>query len=145
VAERNTRNRTGKSLGLALLYDGGAGICGGSERAARAIIDCTSCAAAAMLRLRSNCSVMLVPPCELVELIELRPAIVANCFSSGSATADASVSGLAPGRLACTWMVGKSTVGRSLTGSCRYAWRPNTMIPSMMRVVVIGRWMKMDA
>ena len=72
-----------------------------------------------MLRLRSNCSVMLVLPCELVELIESRPAIVANCFSSGSATADAIVSGLAPGRPACTWMVGKSTAGRSLTGSCR--------------------------
>ncbi len=55
-----------------------------------------------MLRLKSNCSVMFVLPCELVELIEFSPAIVANCFSSGSATADASVSGLAPGRLACT-------------------------------------------
>ena len=74
-----------------------------------------------MLRLRSNCSVMLVLPCELVELIESRPAMVENCFSSGSATDDAIVSGLAPGRLALTWMVGKSTVGRSLTGSSRYA------------------------
>ena len=43
---------------------------------------------------------MLVLPCELVELTESRPAIVANCFSSGSATAEAIVSGLAPGRLA---------------------------------------------
>ena len=73
-----------------------------------------------MFRLRSNCSVMLVLPCVLVELMALRPAIVANCFSSGSATDEATVSGLAPGRLAPTWMVGKSTVGRSLTGSCRY-------------------------
>ena len=72
-----------------------------------------------MLRLRLNCSVMLVLPCVLVELTESRPAMVANCFSSGSATADAMVSGLAPGRPACTWMVGKSTVGRSLTGSSR--------------------------
>ena len=69
---------------------------------------------------------MLVLPCELVELTESRPAIVANCFSSGSATAEAMVSGLAPGRLACTWMVGKSTVGRSLTGSSRYDITPNT-------------------
>ena len=95
-----------------------------------------------MFRLSSNCSVMFVLPCELVELIEVTPAIVANCFSSGSATADASVSGLAPGRLAFTWMVGKSTVGRSLTGSCWYAITPNTMMPSMMSVVVIGRLMK---
>jgi hypothetical protein len=98
------------------LYDGGAGICG-SCRAARAIIACTSCAAASMSRESANCSVMLVLPWLLVELTESRPAIVANCFSSGNATADAMVSGLAPGRPACTWMVGKSTVGRSLTGS----------------------------
>ena len=71
-----------------------------------------------MLRFRSNCSVMFVLPCVLVELSESSPAMVANCFSSGSATDDAIVSGLAPGRLAWTWMVGKSTVGRSLTGSC---------------------------
>jgi len=98
-----------------------------------------------MLRLRSNCSVMFVLPCELVELIEFKPAMVANCFSSGSATADASVSGLAPGRLAWTWIVGKSTVGRSLTGSCWYDWIPNTRIPSMIRVVVIGRRMNSAA
>ncbi len=39
------------------------------------------------------------------------PAIVENCRSSGVATADAMVSGLAPGRLAATWMTGKSTLG----------------------------------
>ncbi len=55
-----------------------------------------------MLRLRSNCSVMLVLPCELVELIDCSPAIVANCFSSGSATDEATVSGLAPGSDALT-------------------------------------------
>ena len=47
------------------------------------------------------------------------PAIVENCFSSGVATDEAIVSGLAPGRFALTWIVGKSTVGRSLTGSSR--------------------------
>ena len=46
---------------------------------------------------RSNCRVILVEPWILVELIELRPAIVENCFSSGVATEDAIVSGLAPG------------------------------------------------
>ena len=71
---------------------------GGSCRVVLAIIAWTSWAAASMLRLRSNCSVMLVLPCELVELIEVRPEMVENCFSSGSATADAIVSGLAPGR-----------------------------------------------
>ncbi len=50
---------------------------------------------------------MSVPPCVLVELMLVRPAIVANCFSSGSATDEAIVSGLAPGSAACTRMVGK--------------------------------------
>ena len=53
-----------------------------------------------------------------MDVIESMPAMVENCLSSGVATADAIVSGLAPGRLADTWIVGKSTFGRSLTGSC---------------------------
>ena len=85
---------------------------------------------------------MLALPCELVELIELRPEIVANCFSSGSATADAIVSGLAPGSPALTWIVGKSMLGRSLTGSSRYAMAPNTRMPSIRSVVVTGRLTK---
>ena len=51
------------------------------------------------------------------------------------------VSGLAPGRLALTWMVGKSTVGRSLTGSARYATRPKIRMPTMTSVVMTGRRM----
>ena len=47
------------------------------------------------------------------------PGMVENCRSSGVATADAMVSGLAPGRPADTEIVGKSTSGRSLTGSAR--------------------------
>jgi hypothetical protein len=85
-----------------LLNDGGDGMPLGSPRLAREIVDCTSCAAASMSRLRSNCRVMLVLPCELRELIEVMPGIVANCFSSGVATVAAIVSGLAPGRLALT-------------------------------------------
>ena len=49
---------------------------------------------------------MFVLPWPLRELIEVMPEIVENCFSSGVATDDAIVSGLAPGRLALTWMVG---------------------------------------
>ncbi len=82
-------------------------------------MDCTSCAAASRLRLRLNCSVICVEPCVLDDVIESTPAMVENCFSSGMATADAMVSGVAPGRLAETRMVGKSTLGRSLTGSSR--------------------------
>src|SRR2546422_3936845 len=65
-----------------------------------------------MLRSSVNWSVMLVLPRLDEEVIWSTPAIVENCFSSGVATADAMVSGLAPGRLAFTWIVGKSTFGR---------------------------------
>src|SRR5256714_14395598 len=65
----------------------------------------TSCAAASMLRSSVNWSVMLVLPRLDEEVIWSTPAIVENCFSSGVATADAMVSGLAPGRLAFTWIV----------------------------------------
>ena len=67
---------------------------------------CTSCAAASMLRLRANCSVIWVLPWPLVEVIASMPGMVENCFSSGVATEEAIVSGLAPGRLALTEMVG---------------------------------------
>jgi hypothetical protein len=86
--------------------------------------------------------VICVRPRELVELIESSPAMVEKFFSSGVATEDAMVSGLAPGRLALTVMVGKSTVGRSLTGSDLYPMMPNIKIPIMTRVVVTGLRMK---
>jgi hypothetical protein len=39
-------------------------------------------------------------------------------------------------------MVGKSTAGKSETGSSRYAITPNTITPSVRSVVVAGRRMK---
>ena len=77
----------------------------------------------------------------LVEFIDVSPEIVENCFSSGSATAEAIVSGLAPGSDALTEIVGKSMAGRSLTGRSRYDITPKTTMPSTMSVVVIGRLM----
>jgi hypothetical protein len=56
-------------------------------------------------------------PRPLVEVIWPTPAICANWRSSGVATAEAMVSGLAPGSAADTWMVGKSTCGSGATGS----------------------------
>jgi hypothetical protein len=91
----------------------------GNWRCTSAMAACTSCAAASMSRSRWNWIVMLVEPIALLEVMLSMPAMVENCFSSGVATAEAMVSGLAPGRLAETEMVGKSTLGRSLTGSCR--------------------------
>jgi len=95
-----------------------------------------------MLRSSANWRVTCVVPCELVELIESRPAIAENCRSRGVATEAAMVSGLAPGRLAVTWIVGKSTFGRSLTGSDRKPIAPNRRIPAMTSVVMTGRRMK---
>jgi len=48
--------------------------------------------------------------------MELKPAMALNWRSRGVATEEAMFSGLAPGRLADTLMVGKSTLGSSLTG-----------------------------
>jgi sugar/nucleoside kinase (ribokinase family) len=72
-----------------------------------------------MLRSSANWSVIWVTPWPLTEYMESTPAMVENCFSSGVATAEAIVSGLAPGNSALTWMVGKSTFGSELTGSSR--------------------------
>ena len=70
-----------------------------------------------MSRFRSNCSVTAVWPSALEEVISVMPAIRPNCRSRGVATADAIVSGLAPGRPALTLTVGYSTCGSGDTGS----------------------------
>ena len=61
-----------------------------------------SCAAASILRSSVNCTVIGVLPSELVEFIDWMPAMVENSRSSGVATVDAMVSGLAPGTAALT-------------------------------------------
>ena len=72
-----------------------------------------------MFRSKSNCSVIEVEPSALDEVISFTPAMWPNCRSSGAATDDAMISGLAPGSEAPTLMVGKSTCGRGATGNCR--------------------------
>src|ERR1700688_1517021 len=72
---------------------------------------CTSRAAASMFLPRSNCKVMEVVPRKLVDVISVSPAMRPNWRSSGVATEEAMVSGLAPGRAAFTPMVGNSTCG----------------------------------
>src|SRR5512142_184942 len=129
----------GWSAGFTFRNVGGVGMLGGSWRPAAEMADCTSCAAASRLRERSNWMVTWVAPRKELELMLETPAMVANCPSSGVATDEAMVSGLAPGRLALTWMVGKSTLGRSLTGRARYAVMPNSRIASMTSVVITGR------
>src|SRR6202453_2616755 len=95
-----------------------------------------------MLRLRSNCRVTLVLPRELDEVISVMPAIWPNCRSKGVATEDAMICALAPGRLAETEIVGKSTWGRGETGSTLKAIPPAIAIAAVSRVVATGRRMK---
>src|SRR3954452_19846157 len=54
------------------------------------------------------------------------------------ATEAAMVSALAPGRVAVTAMVGKSTLGSADTGSSRKANTPKAMIEAVMSVVITG-------
>ena len=72
-----------------------------------------------MSRLRSNWMVICVWPRLDVDVMLEMPAMVENCRSIGPATEAAIVSGLAPGRVAVTWMVGKSTRGSAATASSR--------------------------
>src|SRR5580698_561091 len=98
------RIRMGESAGFTLRYVGGEGKFFGSWPPAASMPVCTSCAAASMLRFRSNCNVIEVEPSALVEVICDSPEICANCVSNGVATEEAMVSGLAPGKLAETEM-----------------------------------------
>jgi hypothetical protein len=54
------------------------------------------------------------------------------------------VEGFAPGKLAETTRVGKSTFGKSLTARARYETTPNSAIASIKRLVAIGRRMKIS-
>jgi hypothetical protein len=72
-----------------------------------------------MFRSSANWMTIWLCPRLDVDVMLSIPAMVENCFSSGVATVAAIVAGLAPGRLAVTVIVGKSTFGRSLTGSSR--------------------------
>jgi hypothetical protein len=121
---------------------GGVGMPCGSSRDACVIAACTSTAAPSRLRFKSNSSVICVDPSELTEVIDSSPAIIENWFSSGVATDEPIVSGLAPGNCAVTSSVGKSTLGRSLTGSDRYATVPNSAIAAISKLVAMGRRIK---
>ncbi len=133
------------SAGLTFFSVGGEGSVEGSWRAAAAIADCTSWAAASMFRSSENWIVIDVLPDVDADVIESTPAIVENCFSSGVATAEAIVSGLAPGSVAETWIVGKSTFGSAFTGSSRYATMPKIRIPIITSAVITGRRTKRAA
>src|SRR6266436_3354451 len=92
-----------------------------------------------MLRLRSNWMVMTLVPCDELDDIDEMPAMVDSWRSMMPATEAAMVSALAPGRVAVTAMVGKSTLGSAETGSRRNPNTPNAMIDAVSKVVMTGR------
>ncbi len=106
----------GASAGLTWRMVGWAGRLLGSWALAALIAACTCWKSLVMLWLSWNWMVMLVVPSALTEVIWLMPGISENWRSSGVATLEAMVSGLAPGRAALTCTVGKSTLGRADTG-----------------------------
>src|SRR5712691_5775695 len=114
--EVKARIMMGASAGLTFRYEGLLGRFAGSWPRAALIAACTSRAAASMLRFRSNWIVMFVEPRPDVEVISVIPAMRPNWRSSGVATEEAIVSGLAPGRPEETLIVGNSTCGKGETG-----------------------------
>ena len=133
---------TGASFGLTFRMVGGAGRSVGSWPPAALIAACTSSAAPSRLRDSSNCSTTDVLPSELVEVISVTPGIRENWRSSGVATVEAIVSGLAPGSDAPTDSVGKSISGTAETGKYIYATIPIIRIAAASSEVATGRVMK---
>src|SRR5215213_7078072 len=99
----------GASAGFTLRYDGLLGRLAGNCAREALMAACTSRAAASISRERSNCRTIVVLPSPLEDVISVTPAMRPNCRSSGVASADAIVSGLAPGSAALTVMVGYAT------------------------------------
>src|SRR5215470_10733094 len=87
---------------------------------------------------------MLVVPRLLDEVISVTPAMRPNWRSSGVATDEAMISGLAPGKLAPTLIVGKSTCGSGATGRCSKATAPASAMAVVSNVVATGRRMNGD-
>ena len=95
-----------------------------------------------MSRSRLNCRVMRVVPVVLCEVISLTSAMIPRCRSSGVATLEAMVSGLAPGSVALTEITGKSTDGRGETGNAKNPPMPASATPAVSSTVATGRRMK---
>src|SRR3569832_4844 len=111
------RIRIAPSDGLNFRYDGLLRMVDGRSDRAALIAAITSRAAPSMSRDRSNCSWIWVWPTPEREVSSETPAKRPRRFSSGVATLVDMFSGLAPGRLARTWLAGRSNWGRGDTGS----------------------------
>ncbi len=106
VGDVSARIMTGASAGLRLRYVGLLRSVAGRSARAALMAACTSRAALSMLRLRSNCRLTRAEPLELLDVISLTPAMMPRRRSSGVATLEAMVSGLAPGSDADTEIAG---------------------------------------
>ena len=84
----------------------------------------------------------LVEPVPDDDVIWFTPAMRENCLSSGVATAEAIVSGSAPGNDAPTLITGNSTCGRDATGSIVYAMLPAMRMAMESKNVATGRLIK---
>src|SRR6267154_3858125 len=142
VSDTSEMNRTANSDGLTFRKLGGIVISIGSRRCAIVSAVGTSSAAASMLRLRSNWMVMTLVPCDEFDDIEEMPAMFDSWRSMMPATEAAMVSALAPGNVAVTAMVGKSTFGSAETGNRRKPNTPKAMIDAVISVVITGRRMQ---
>jgi hypothetical protein len=80
----------------------------------------------------------------LDDVISVIPEILPNCLSSGVATEDAIVAGLAPGKFAETCIVGNSTCGSGDTGRSVYAMIPANATATVSSVVATGAWINGD-
>ena len=109
---------TAQPDGFAFQYTGGCGRSFGRFGPAVLIAARTAVAAASMLRARSNCTVIWVPPVALNEPISAMPGIIPTCRSRGWAREVAIVSALAPGSPAQTPIVGRSPEGSAAIGMC---------------------------
>src|SRR6476620_1182058 len=116
VFDVNASTNTGAAAGLALRNRGKLGKAVGRSAREALIAACTSRAARSMLRPIANCNWMLVVPSELVDVIWSRPAMTPSLRSNGAATVAAITDGSAPGRVADTRIIGKSTLGTAATG-----------------------------
>jgi hypothetical protein len=84
---------------------------------------------------------MVVDPRKLADVISVMPAMWANCRSNGAATELAMISGVPPGSMAWTLIVGKSTCGNGAVGSCRNPTIPASTTAAVSSTVAIGRRM----
>jgi hypothetical protein len=82
---------------------------------------------------------MALVPCDELDDIDEMPAIVDSWRSIMPATEAAMVSALAPGKVAVTAMVGKSTRGSAETGNRRKPNTPKAIIDAVISVVITGR------